>query len=239
MVKKVCILMAAVLMVSAANATLISHFEFEQNWDNSVAGGLDGITTGGPGSTFANDLDRGWVADLNVAGSYIYQGYDTTLNTVATNNQFSVAVWMNSTAGTNWQQIYGRKTEWGIRMADGKVQLFTGFGTLGGVTEINDGQWHHIAATFNGSTGEAVVYVDGVEDAATTLTGTLTSSLRAAIGARSNTYSGADFVYTGYLDDLRAYDTALSSTEVAALVPEPATLGLLAFGAFGLIRRRK
>jgi len=238
--KKVCILLIAAAMVSCVNATLVSHYEFEGNWNNSVAGSFAGVLTGtGNTSTIITDSERGLVADLTGTNSWVYVGYDTALNSIATNQQFTIATWVKSTAGANWQQIFGRRTEWGIRMVEGKVQLFTAGGTLLGSTAINDGEWTHIAATYNGGTGQAVVYVNGVQDGASTINTTLVSSLRAAIGGRSSTYSVADFIYTGYVDDVRVYNTSLSSTEISQLVPEPATLCLLGLGAMGLIRRKK
>ncbi len=226
----------------AVNATLVSHYEFEGNWDNSVAGALPGIHTGtGSPAVIANDSERGLVADLTPTNSRVYIGYDTALNSIGTTKQFSIATWVKSSAGLNWQQIFGRGTQWGIRMVEGKVQLFTTDGTLLGSTAINNGEWTHIAATYNGGTGQAVVYVNGVQDGVSTInvTSNFASSLRAAIGARSGSYSGADFIYTGYVDDLRVYDNALGSNEIAQIVPEPATICLLGLGALGLIRRKK
>ncbi len=240
MLKKVCIMMILAAAVCAVNATLVSHYEFEGNWDNSVAGGLPGIQTGtGSPAVIANDSERGLVADLTPTNSRVYIGYDAALNSIATTQQFTIATWVKSTAGLNWQQIFGRGTQWGIRMVEGKVQLFNSTGTLLGSTAINDGEWTHIAATYNGGTGQAVVYVNGVQDGASTINTTLVSSLRAAIGGRYSTYSVADFIYTGYVDDLQVYDNALSSTEIAQIVPEPATICMLGLGALGLIRRKK
>ncbi|MCK4886282.1 MAG: PEP-CTERM sorting domain-containing protein [Planctomycetes bacterium] len=44
---------------------------------------------------------------------------------------------------------------------------------------------------------------------------------------------------SGWFKDYRVYDNALDAAEVAALVPEPATIALLGFGALALIRKRK
>ena len=46
--------------------------------------------------------------------------------------------------------------------------------------------------------------------------------------------------FLGELDDIRLYDGALSQSQVnALLIPEPATVALLAIGALTLLRRRK
>jgi hypothetical protein len=38
-----------------------------------------------------------------------------------------------------------------------------------------------------------------------------------------------------YINEARVYDTALTATEIAALVPEPASAGIALLGAIGLI----
>jgi len=43
----------------------------------------------------------------------------------------------------------------------------------------------------------------------------------------------------GWYKDYMVFDEALDAAEVAALVPEPATIALLGFGALALIRKRK
>ena len=72
------------------------------------------------------------------------------------------------------------------------------------------GQWHHVAATYDGSMVK--LYVDGSKVAEKSVTsGSISSSNRITIGANGS-LSGA-FI-NGYINDARVYDHALSQKEV-------------------------
>jgi len=81
-----------------------------------------------------------------------------------------------------------------------------------------EGQWHHFAATFDASTLTPHLYLDGRElpfttDAVGTPAGTGVTQ-PAAVG-RDGGWNG--YYYNGLVDDLRVYDRALRSNEVAEL----------------------
>ncbi|MFT5853344.1 MAG: hypothetical protein ACI8XO_000585 [Verrucomicrobiales bacterium] len=85
---------------------------------------------------------------------------------------------------------------------------------------IDDGEWHHLAATFSwsgveGSPATATVYVDGVE------TGTLTEPNWDGWNAAEMTQGGIGqdgFTSQGDFDDLRIYDNVLSQAEIEAIM---------------------
>jgi hypothetical protein len=100
-----------------------------------------------------------------------------------------------------------------------------GVGSAGGDTtvassvNINDGTWHHVAATRNNTSGAMAVYVDGVlRGSGTGPTGSRTFPPGFCIGSLQ---TGNNFL-NGTLDDVRLYDRILSATEIAALVAPPA-----------------
>jgi len=96
-----------------------------------------------------------------------------------------------------------------------------------------DGEWHLITTVKGG--GVMTVYLDTTAIA----TGSGHSNLIPASGA---TFIGAAVwgntqIVNGAMDDFRVYNNALTANEVAALVPEPATMALLGLGALVLRRR--
>lgn len=118
-----------------------------------------------------------------------------------------------------------------------------------------DGNWRHIAISWengaaNGST-TAQWYIDGqpidtqVADQALNNTDVFAPwEFEMTIGARNNRGSLDQFLTGGMmLDDIRVYDMALSTAEIRALpgvIPEPATMVLLALGAIlGPVRLRR
>lgn len=105
---------------------------------------------------------------------------------------------------------------------------------------FNVGEWNHLALVIKdqGTSRVAELYINGVLHNTNTQAATNASagSFSTYIGAGDD--GGAHFL-AGSLDDVRVYDGALTATEVAGLIPEPMTLGLLAAGGLGLLRRRR
>jgi len=80
---------------------------------------------------------------------------------------------------------------------------------------LEDGQPHHIVATFDSATGLKAIYVDGVLAFSTTIIGALnTANLANAILGNSEVNGSAPFI--GALDEMAYWSRALSATEVAA-----------------------
>jgi len=80
---------------------------------------------------------------------------------------------------------------------------------------LEDGQPHHVAATYDSTTGLKAIYVDGTLRFSTTLSGALnTANLATAVLGNSETNGSAPFV--GTLDEMAYWGRALSAAEVAA-----------------------
>ncbi|HOK77317.1 MAG TPA: LamG domain-containing protein [Verrucomicrobiota bacterium] len=79
---------------------------------------------------------------------------------------------------------------------------------------VADGQWHHIAATYDGL--RAALYVDGVEDDAMSAAGEILSTpvANVVIGA---SMSERQHHFDGWIDDVRIYGCAISTEAIQEL----------------------
>ncbi len=166
------------------------------------------------------------------AGNYIALG--TGPDIVGT-GAFAVAVWVNTTStGTeyiiNQRDPNNANGEYVLQLNDGKVNFWTnanntyGFNITTSET-VNDGKWHHLIVAERLANGTGEVYVDGVVAAEETVApGSATD-----LGSGINVYIGEDvrdgedvgpaygFNYSGLLEGVQIYNTALSPTQIATL----------------------
>jgi N-acetylneuraminic acid mutarotase len=107
----------------------------------------------------------------------------------------------------------------GTNPSDGKLMTgFSGmyFGDLFSETAVTDGQWHHVGFVYDMNTFHRLLYVDGAQVAedATVVSG-LPSDGGLYIGASKDLEAGT--LFSGFIDDVRIYDVALTAEEIAAL----------------------
>jgi len=152
-------------------------------------------------------------------------------------NQLTIEMWVNTSA--SGQQFITTKNEDSWYMAvngdnnhSGKASVFLNGivpgGWLNGTSTISDGNWHHLAATFNGS--KLKLYVDGALEAVSSSTGAVsTGTSNIKIGMRP--FFPFQSFFTGSLDEFRIWNVARSHCEINAYmkceIPTTAT-GLVA-----------
>ncbi len=144
--------------------------------------------------------------------------------------QFTVSLWANWNGPTGGhQRLLAKADTWG----DPTVRWFFGNSvanspevTLGSTrqnpgpvgTLTHDGQWQHLAATFDGST--AVLYVNGEPVATTGFSQSLGTDSTIVIGAG---YPDSRLVFNGALDDIQVFNYALAPEEIVDLIWYPVT----------------
>jgi hypothetical protein len=137
----------------------------------------------------------------------------------------TLACWIKTTQSTLGRVIAQPKDPGGAQLTS--YSLLIGYPTAGHCTlygdaglavtltspgTINDGAWHHLAATWDGTT--ARLYVDGSEVSNTAVSGPPTYDSSALVFGR---YSAAGQYFAGLMDEVALWVTALSAGDIAGL----------------------
>jgi len=88
--------------------------------------------------------------------------------------------------------------------------------SVNGATDVNDGNWHHIAGVRDITNDKIRVYVDGVEDvtaATDTTTGALAIDKSVWIGVHGSSTPTQQY-FDGTIDEVKIYNRALTAAEV-------------------------
>ena len=112
----------------------------------------------------------------------------------------------------------GSDRNYNIHVANSGKLFLNGGGRVAmpGATSVVDGNWHHVAGTWDGDT--ARIYVDGVEEAATPYAGPIdTSDVPVKIGLRGNG-EGVDRIFTGLIDEVAIFNVGLSEEDIRNLM---------------------
>ena len=200
------------------NGALVAYYKLDGNALDSIStnhGTING------GVTFVSGKIGTNAALFNGTTGYIQIP-------VSVRSDFTIAFWAKTVASGALPQWFngqgmvdgdvpGANADFGTALVGNKF----GFGignpntTLTATNVINDGQWHYLVATRSNTSGQMVVYVDGVAQG--TLTGPTGSRTAPGFLRIGGLQSGAGF-FNGSLDDVRIYDYALNSTQLIAVM---------------------
>ena len=212
--------------VSGLGLGLVAEYKFENSVQDSSGNGFHG-TAYGTTSFIAGKVDSSAVSFSGGDNSYV-----EIPNPLG--NDFTIAFWLNTTAsggtGQWWAgnglvdgEVPGTTNDFGVSL----VGSYVGFGvgnsdvTITSSTAVNDGQWHHVAATRNSTSGLMQLYVDGTLRASGSgPTGTRATPASLHLG---NIQSGFNYL-SGAMDEVRLYNYALSAAQVKTLATVSSTL---------------
>ncbi len=216
-----------VIPCSPAPSGLVDWWPGEGN-ANDIVGTNNGTLVGGVsyaagevGQAFSFDGTSGYVAIPD----------SPSLDSLITN--ITIELWMKSgqtNANSDWKGIVtkGNSTAWQLKAESGAKTLNWCFGTsvnsyqLTGTRNVNDEQWHHVAATYDGT--NMFIYVDGTLDASQAATGLIVpNSDLVCIGANSKAYVPScgcqepGYFFNGLIDEVSIYNRALTASEIQAI----------------------
>jgi hypothetical protein len=142
-------------------------------------------------------------------------------------NAVTVSAWINPGATTGdyqaiiWHGGPGYETFTLYILPNTNEIGFSTFGTTpswfsADANNLFDGNWHHLAATFNSP--EKIIYLDGVAIAKLNVPGTIDSGQGYDLLIGSSIVSGSPtYLYDGLIDEVRIYNYALTSSEIGSV----------------------
>lgn len=185
-----------------------------QGNNGTVTGALYTNGKGSPGLWFDGTDDK------------VDCGTGSSINFVLA-NPFTACAWINNSLGSD-DIIVGNSwggPGWHLRVTSTNKIRFILVGSGGTTYRYVDSTssltagWHHVAGTWDGSS-VIKVYIDGVDVSNTQQTAgsltSITSTNPVTIGL-----SEASAAFSGRIDDVRIYNTALDSTSIANIYAEP------------------
>lgn len=124
-----------------------------------------------------------------------------------------------SVASSTWQWIGGHGDNYGLVVnRHGNIHFYYYNGSSWpsitiDIDDLRDGQWHHVAGSFDASTGQLQVFVDGILVGSRSGSGVIiyTKGNDFHIGSMNG---GRHF--NGNMDELKVYDRALTDAEIVA-----------------------
>jgi hypothetical protein len=238
---------AGALLSSEARLTMTvplakAIYAFEGDALDSSGNGYHGSNNG---ATFSTGKIGGWAAQFDGANAWVL------LPPAVVTRSFTIGTWLKTTDAGGVGQWYDGEAlvddrlslpmdDYGLSLSGGKFSFGTGNPdmTLTSSILINDGIWHHVAATFD-QVGIMKIYIDGILDGVTNNHNSAVWPLPG--GLHIGNCSDGSHYFAGALDELEFYDRVLAASEIASLAgisPPVFPTGLSAAGGNGQVALR-
>ncbi len=185
----------------------------------------------------------GMTLSTNGSGSSFAYAADNDNLDFGSSGDFTVTTWIKTTSNSNDAVVVCKKDwdrgihkGWVIAIENGDLWVNAGDGTnrvdVRPSDNLNDGMWHHVAATFE-RTGNITVYLDGFNIGSGDMSGVgnLSNANRLTIGADDE----MDYPLAADIEELSIFGYALSQEEIREsrhLTKNKNTAGLISYYQF-------
>lgn len=207
-------------------ADLQGFYTFTQTGALGEDSSPDGANAGVPSNSGTAPIPSAVFDSNRGSDVLVLDGVDDNIQIAglfSTPNDITLAAWVNVSSAINQDAIsIGDSVSLRVNsvvFGTGVTGLFydgsTWKQTTSGDFIGNDG-WHHVAFTFDDTSNTQVVYIDGIAADSTNHTESINWTLEdnTTIGSHAG---GSIFFLDGMVDDVRVYDRALSSGQIAAI----------------------
>ena len=223
--------------------TIVGIWLFEEDSKDEVA--VDSSGNGHDGAIFGpSELDDGkFGSSLKVSsGNYVRVLHSDELAL----KTYTVAAWISTEDSGRWISVISKAHDNQTRnymiyihIDTGKPAMSIGdkagntWRDLGATTVVNDGNWHHVAISFDDDENVGRIFVDGMQEAQYNVTSDIPLSDADLVFA-SYTHSGGNG-YIGLLDEIAIFSVALEEADIKAVMDRglEAVAKLLAVSSIG------
>ena len=257
-----CMIVACVVVILSrqANADLIVHLTVPESSGSTTvnSGTAGGLGTLGGGVSFVADEPS-----VEAAPTGYSLAMDGTANSRVTfdpipefqqyNNRMVIAAWVKISDFSHYHHLIhvssnssglptgfvmavrtDKRLEVSFRPASQNVMYANS-----GLATIEPGVWTHVAGKIDTVADTITLYINGEKRYTKSISGANMITGDSNTQFTLNRLPGVDAsLFNGEIDDVRIYNNDMTDEEIANLVPEPATIGLIIIGILGYIRRR-
>ncbi len=203
----------AAAQCSAESSGIVSWWSGEDN-ANDIVGTNNGVLIGGA-SYAPGQVGQAFLFDGS--SGYVSIPDSQSLDSFVTNITIELWIMVNQTTPNgDWRGIVTKgNSSWRLQGKNGSGTV--NFAANGVSTDlscnknINDNNWHHIAAVYDGT--NINIYVDGLLDATKPATGLIFQN-NDPVYLGANPEAPYPYFFNGLLDEVTLYNRALSSEEI-------------------------
>jgi len=190
----------------------VALYHLDDNANDASGNGNHGTVYGGASWTSGQCNSA---LDFDGSNDYIQVPDSSSMDVTGS---LSILAWIKKTDQSTTDVMANKKFAYDFATkTDGKLRVYIGTGSgwgsgFSGNTDVVDGNWHHVAFTYDDVNNELITYVDEVEDGSTIYTDSLGASTY-------DLYIGRDpgaSRFNGRIDEVRIYNRVLSQSEVQA-----------------------
>jgi len=212
-----------------------AHWKLDESDDYVAAdaSGNDHVGTFHGGASWNAAGYSGYCLELDGVDDYA-EALDYT--GVAGNGARTVSARIRTTASSgdiiSWGLANVAAARWIVRIENNYLRVEVGGGFVIGSTPITAGQWHHIAVVSDGTTTDNIkLYVDGSPDEVSSFSSQSISTDDGTL-VQIGACSALQRYFTGSIDEVLVYDSALTEGNIIALASSNVISGMAAYWGF-------
>jgi prepilin-type N-terminal cleavage/methylation domain-containing protein len=166
------------------------------------------------------------------SGSYQFDGTNKsilTTNTLDVQGDQTYSFWINPSSVVGLQGLvalhnHTATSNFGVNLNGNKISISIGYtdatreySTKNSVASIPTSAWTYVTVAHDSTLNNVKIYINGVLDSTHSIAKTVKyTTEKLLIGQWSTTYLG-NYMYSGYIDNVRIYNRTLSADEIATL----------------------